>query len=92
MQVTAETVNPIDVRAALLVIPLPKLADKQWRPTPRLAAIDRALGGQISAVIASGDFRGAAGEALLLYPNGQIPSQRVQLLGLGEESAILLVP
>jgi leucyl aminopeptidase len=88
MQLTVETKSPSDVRAALLVIPIPKLADKQWRPTPRLAAIDRALGGQISSVIASGDFRGTVGEALLLYPNGQIPAQRVQLLGLGEESTL----
>jgi leucyl aminopeptidase len=88
MQVIVESKNPIDVVAALLVIPISELTDKKWQPTPKLAAIDRALGGQITAVIASGDFRGLAGESLLLYPNGQISAKRIQLLGLGKESGL----
>jgi leucyl aminopeptidase len=85
MQITVETRNAIDARTAMLVLLVPKLEDEQWRPPPRTAAVDRALGGQITSVIASGDFRGRVGEALLLYPNGEIPAERVQLLGLGEE-------
>jgi leucyl aminopeptidase len=85
MQITVEARNAIDVRTAMLVLLVPKLEDAQWRPAPRTAALDRALGGQIAAVIASGDFRGRVGESLLLYPNGEIPAERVQLLGLGEE-------
>jgi leucyl aminopeptidase len=88
MQITVETRNPIDVRTAMLVLLVPKLEDAKWRPPPRTAAVDRALGGQIAAVIASGDFRGRAGETLLLYPNAEIPAERVQLLGLGEESEL----
>jgi leucyl aminopeptidase len=86
MQVTVEARNAVDARTPMLVLLVPKLEDAQWRPPPRTAALDRALGGQIAAVIASGDFRGRLGEALVLYPNGEIPAERVQLLGLGEES------
>jgi len=88
MQITVETRNPIDVRTAMLVLLVPKLEDAQWRPPPRTAAVDRALGGQIAAVIASGDFRGRSGESLLLYPNAEIPAERVQLLGLGAEGEL----
>ncbi len=88
MQITVETQNAIDVRTALLVLLLPKLEGAQWRPPPRAAAVDRALGGRITAVIASGDFRGKSGESLLLYPNAEIPAERVQLLGLGEEGEL----
>jgi leucyl aminopeptidase len=88
MQITVETQKAIDVRTAMLVLLVPKLEDAQWRPPPRAAAVDRALGGRIAAVIASGDFRGKSGESLLLYPNAEIPAERVQLLGLGEEGKL----
>ncbi len=88
MQITVETKNAIDVRAAMLVIPVLKLEGAKWRPSTRVAAIDRALDGQIAAVIASGDFRGKAGESLLLYPTTEFPAERVQLLGLGEEGKL----
>jgi leucyl aminopeptidase len=88
MQITVETKNAIDVRTAMLVIPVLKLENAKWRPSPRIATIDRALGGQIAAVIASGDFGGKAGESLLLYPNTEFPAERVQLLGLGEEGKL----
>ncbi len=45
MQITVETRNAIDVRTAMLVLLVPKLEDRQWRPSPRAAAVDRALGG-----------------------------------------------
>ncbi len=88
MQITVEARNAIDVRTAMLVLLVPKLEDAHWRPPPRVAAVDRALGGQIAALIASGDFRGRSGEALLLYPSAEIPAERVQLLGLGKEGEL----
>jgi leucyl aminopeptidase len=72
----------------LLVLLVPKLEDAQWHPSAKTAALDRALDGQIAAVIASRDFSGKTGESLLLYPNGAIPAERVQLLGLGDEGEL----
>jgi len=88
MQITVETSNAIDVRTGMLVIPMLKLEGAKWRPPTRVAAIDRALGGQIAAVVASGDFGGKAAESLLLYPAAKFPAERVQLLGLGEEDKL----
>jgi leucyl aminopeptidase len=51
-------------------------------------AIDDALGGAITDVIAAGDFAGKAGETLVLYPRGSMPAQRVLVLGLGEQGKL----
>jgi leucyl aminopeptidase len=53
-------------------------------PGGATGAVDQALGGQIQALIAGGDFRGKRNEIAVLYPNGAIPAQRVILVGLGK--------
>ncbi len=52
-------------------------------PAEATGAIDRALGGAISDVIAAGDLRGKLGETVVLYPRGEIPAKRVIVVGLG---------
>jgi len=52
-------------------------------PAGATGAIDRALGGLISEVIAAGDLRGKLGETVVLYPRGAIPARRVIVVGLG---------
>ena len=52
-------------------------------PGGATGAIDRALGGAISDVIATGDLRGKLGETVVLYPRGEIPAKRVIVVGLG---------
>lgn len=47
-------------------------------------AIDQALEGAISNLIASGDFTGKAGTTALLYTNGKLPAARVLIVGLGK--------
>ena len=49
------------------------------------AAVDGVLGGQISALIESGDFRGKRNEIAVLYPNGALPAKRVIVAGLGKQ-------
>ncbi len=53
-------------------------------PGGATGAVDRALGGAISAVIAAGDFTGKSGETLVLYTRGALPAPRVLVVGLGE--------
>jgi leucyl aminopeptidase len=53
-------------------------------PGGATGAVDQALGGQIQALIAGGDFRGKRNEIAVLYPNGALPAQRVILVGLGK--------
>ena len=40
-----------------------------------LKAVDEALGGLISQIIAAGDFKGKIGETHVLYTNGALPSK-----------------
>lgn len=52
-------------------------------PGGATGAVDAALGGSISRLIASGDFTGKADTSAVLYTNGQIGSARVLIVGLG---------
>jgi leucyl aminopeptidase len=52
-------------------------------PGGATGAVDKALSGAIHRLIASGDFTGEAGKTALLYTNGQIPAERVMIVGLG---------
>jgi leucyl aminopeptidase len=88
MLVTADAKSPTEVEADLLAVPLAQLPKDELRLPARAAAVDRALGGRIAAVLESGDFRGKAGQTLCLYPDGGFPSRRVLLVGLGDEAAI----
>lgn len=55
-------------------------------PGGATGAVDRALGGALSDVIARGDFTGKSGETLVLYTRGAIPAPRVLVVGLGESA------
>jgi leucyl aminopeptidase len=50
-------------------------------------AVDRASGGAVSALLASGDFRGRFLETAVLYPRGRKP-RRVIVVGLGQRAAL----
>ena len=52
-------------------------------PGGATGAVDRALGGAISEMIANGDLSGRAGEVGVFYPRGAIPAWRVLVVGLG---------
>ncbi len=53
-------------------------------PGGATGAVDQALGGLISDLIAGGDIKGKLGETAVLYPRGIIPARRVVVVGLGE--------
>ncbi|MEJ2748237.1 MAG: leucyl aminopeptidase [Anaerolineae bacterium] len=52
-------------------------------PGGATGAVDRALNGAISELVAQGDISGKAGEVGVLYPRGLIPAKRVLVVGLG---------
>ncbi len=56
-------------------------------PGGATAAVDEAAGGVIARALASGDFKGALEETLILYPaaSGEGVPERVILLGLGKK-------
>jgi leucyl aminopeptidase len=63
-----------------LIVPVPgKL------PLPAAAAaIDAATGGQISALVETGDFAGSLGAALLLHRPTGLTAERLLLIGTGK--------
>lgn len=56
-------------------------------PGGATGAVDQALGGAISRMIATGDFGGEANSTALLYTDGKIPAARVLVVGLGERES-----
>jgi leucyl aminopeptidase len=53
-----------------------------------IGPLDERLGGRISRLIASGDFKGKEGQSLVVYPDpGQIAPERVLLVGMGKREA-----
>ena len=55
-------------------------------PGGATGAVDNALDGAISALIANGDLTGKAGEVAVLYPRGAIAATRVLVAGMGERA------
>jgi len=53
-------------------------------PGGATGAVDSALKGMISDVLASGDFKGKLNSTLVFYPRGLIGAKRVLLAGLGK--------
>lgn len=99
MRIVLEAIDPADAPAELLAVPLHVSNAATWNAPPRLRSLDRALGGLLTRVVRSGDFRGKAGETLLLVApaDGEAsagarsrrasgpPSRRILLMGLGDD-------
>lgn len=60
------------------------LFDDVTIPGGATGAIDAALAGAVSELIANGDISGKAGEVGVIYPRGAISAKRVLVVGLGK--------
>lgn len=49
------------------------------------SAVDRALHGQLRALLKSGEFEGKLNQAVLLHVTGKTPAKRILLVGLGKK-------
>jgi leucyl aminopeptidase len=88
MQISVTARPAAELRADLLAVPIGLADPKRWRVPPRLAALDRALGGRLAEVVAAGDFRGKRGDTLWLWAGAEAPAKRVLLIGLGDEAQL----
>jgi leucyl aminopeptidase len=86
MQVTVESYDPVGAAVDVLALPLYQTQPGKPKLATRYARIDQALGGRVSAALATGDFQGKRGESLLLYPEAGAAPKRVLLVGLGPEA------
>ena len=55
------------------------------KPGGATAAVDAALGGAISGLIKTGEFKGKASEVHVLHTLGKIPARLVAIAGLGKK-------
>ncbi len=81
MEVKVEQGNILEQTADTLIV---NLFDDVTTPSGATGAVDAALSGAISELIATGDLTGKAGEVGVIYPRGTIPAQRVLVAGLGQ--------
>lgn len=72
--------NIVDQQTDCIVV---NLFEGVTRPGGATGAVDMALDGAITRLIAGGDFTGKAGDTALLYTEGKLPSPRVLIVGLG---------
>lgn len=84
MQLNIVQGNIQESQADTLVV---NLFEGVTQPGGATAALDRALNGAISEMIASGDLTGKAGEVGVVYTRGAIPAKRVLVAGLGKQEA-----
>ncbi|MFH1086231.1 MAG: leucyl aminopeptidase [Chloroflexota bacterium] len=80
MQIEVRVGASQEAPSELIVV---NLCEGVTEPTGATGAVDRALGGAIRELIASGDLKGRKGETAVLYTRGAIPARRVMVAGLG---------
>ena len=82
MELKAVKADVTRVETAALVVNLYQGVKK---PGGATGAVDRALGGQLSELIAEGEITGKAGEVTIVHAAGRIPARRVVVVGLGKK-------
>ena len=81
MNITIQQANITQYHADLIIV---NLFEGVRHPGGATGAVDNALSGRISEVIALGDCTGKLGETTLLYTGGALPAPRVLIVGLGD--------
>jgi leucyl aminopeptidase len=83
MEVTVESGNVAEWAGEAVVV---NLFEGVTAPGGATGAVDRALDGAISQLIADGEIRGKPGEMTVVHTLGKMPPKRVLVAGLGERS------
>src|SRR5437763_4103088 len=81
MQITVEAGDITQSEMPCIVV---NLFEGITAPGGATGAVDQALGGMISELIASGDLRGKWGDMNMLHTFRKLPSPRVLVAGLGK--------
>ncbi len=80
MKIEVASGNIIRTEADTLIV---NLFEGVTHPGGATGAVDQALDGAITELIANGDLSGKLGEVAVLYPRQAIPAKRVLVVGLG---------
>ena len=81
MEITVEAGDIAENTADAIVV---NLFEGVTSPEGGTGAVDRALGGAISDLIAAGETKGKPGEMTLIHTLGRLPTARVLVVGLGK--------
>jgi leucyl aminopeptidase len=82
MELSAIKADVTEVETAALVV---NLYQGVQRPTGATGAVDAALGGQISELIADGEITGRPGGITIVHTRERLPARRVVVVGLGRK-------
>jgi leucyl aminopeptidase len=88
MRVQIEAGGIAEIKADTIVIPITRRGERPRNLPQGLAAIDRRMDGRLSDALASGDFKAAAGDRLVVYGPQDGDLVRCIFLGLGEAEEI----
>jgi leucyl aminopeptidase len=83
MQISVQSGDITRVESPCIIV---NLFEGITAPGGATGAVDAALTGMISELIAAGDIRGKWGELTLLHTFGRIPAARVLVAGLGKQA------
>lgn len=84
MRILTQQANIVEFPTDLLIVNL--FEGVTW-PGGATGAVDKALGGRISQLIALGDCTGKLGQMTLVHSLGALPAKRVLVAGLGDRTA-----
>lgn len=85
LRVVVDDVTKVEVDALIV-----NLFEGVTEPGGATGAVDKALGGSITELIAAGEIKGKVGENTLIHTLGKIPARRVIVAGLGKQSQFTL--
>ncbi len=85
LKVVIADITTLEVDALIV-----NLFEEVKQPGGATAAVDKALDGAISQLIATGEIKGKLGELTLIHTLGKIPARRVVVAGLGKQQELNL--
>ncbi len=85
LKVIIADITEIEVDALIV-----NLFEEVSQPGGATGAVDKALDGVISQLIASGEIKGKLGELNLIHTLGKIPARRVLVAGMGKQQELTL--
>jgi leucyl aminopeptidase len=82
MQILVQQGSITEIETPLLAV---NLFEGVKQPGGATGAVDSALGGLVSQLIADGEIKGSLNEVTIIHTQGKLPASRVAVVGLGKQ-------